>query len=137
MTDSTVDINTQAQETLAGLIMGRTPERLGEVFAENVVDHDPAPDQAPGSAGIVAFWTGMLTAFPDLELTPEVLSAEGDHVTVVLTITGTNTGEFEGAAPTGKSISVRGIQIARFEDGKIVERWGSTDQAGLAAQLAG
>lgn len=136
MTDSTVDINTRAQESLAGLIKGRTPERLGEVFAENVVDHDPAPGQAAGSAGIVQFWSGMLTAFPDLQLTPEVLSAEGDNVTVVLTITGTNTGEFDGAAPTGKSISVRGIQVARFEDGMIVERWGSTDEVGLKAQLA-
>ena len=41
----------------------------------------------------------------------------------------------QGVAPTGKRIEVRGVQIGRFENGKIVERWGSTDGAGIMQQL--
>jgi hypothetical protein len=30
---------------------------------------------------------------------------------------------------------VRGLQIGRFENGQIVERWGSTDQLGILQQI--
>ena len=38
-------------------------------------------------------------------------------------------------APTGKRISARGMQIARSENGQIVERWGSSDELGILKQL--
>ena len=37
--------------------------------------------------------------------------------------------------PTGQRIEARGMQIGRFENGKIVERWGSTDELGIMRQL--
>ena len=48
---------------------------------------------------------------------------------------GTRRGEFAGIAPTGRHITARGMQIARFEDGKIVERWGSPDELGILLKL--
>lgn len=50
-------------------------------------------------------------------------------------LTGTHQGEFEGVAATGRRVEVRGLQLGRFEDGQIVERWGATDMAGLLSQL--
>lgn len=50
-------------------------------------------------------------------------------------IHGTHNGDFLGIAPTGKTVEARGMQIARYEDGKIVERWGSSDELGLVKQL--
>ena len=44
-------------------------------------------------------------------------------------------GNFHGVAPTGKKIKARGMQIARFEDGRIAERWGSSDELGIFKQL--
>jgi predicted ester cyclase len=32
-------------------------------------------------------------------------------------------------------MAVRGMQISRFENGKLVERWGSSDQQGMLEQL--
>ena len=52
------------------------------------------------------------------------------------TLTGTHQGPFQGHEPTGKSIKVRGVQISKFAEGKMVERWGSTDEAGIASQLS-
>lgn len=127
--------NMQAQEKLGQLIADREVDRFGEVFAEDVVDHDPAPAQAPGVRGIQDFWVQFLAGFPDAALNTEALVADDEHVTVVLTITGTHDGEFQGIEPTGTRIAVRGIQVARFENGLIVERWGSTDEAGLLKQL--
>ncbi|MET3450530.1 ester cyclase [Curtobacterium sp. 1544] len=131
----TTDANQAAQERLGGIIGDRAFDRFGEVWAEDVVDHDPAPDQAPGLTGIVDFWRAFTTAFPDLELTPDPLVVTDDFVTAVFTIRGTHTGPFQGHEPSGRSFEVRGIQVSKFRDGKIVERWGATDEQGLAQQL--
>ncbi len=93
------DVNQAAQERLGGIISDRAFDRFGEVWAEDVVDHDPAPDQAPGLTGIVDFWRAFTTAFPDLELVPDPVIVTDDHVTAVFTIRGTHTGPFQGTSP--------------------------------------
>jgi len=51
------------------------------------------------------------------------------------TLTGTHEGEFQGIAATGRKVEVRGVQIGRFENAQIVERWGSTDELAIMSQL--
>ena len=106
-----------------------------EVVAAGCVDNDPAPGQGPGPEGFKTFFTAMRTAFPDLKVEPRTMVAEGDQVAFAYTITGTHDGDFNGIAPTGKAIEVRGMQIGRFEDGKMVERWGSSDELGILKQI--
>ena len=48
---------------------------------------------------------------------------------------GQHKGDFHGVAPTNRRIEARGVQVARFVDGQIVERWGSTDELGILTQL--
>lgn len=128
--------NVATQQRLGEILTAREIDRLGEGFHADVVDHDPAPDAAPGIEGIKAFWTDFFTAFPDADLTVETLVADDENVTAVFTISGTHTGPFQGNEPTGKSFTVRGIQVGRFDDdGLLVERWGATDEAGLQQQL--
>jgi hypothetical protein len=38
-------------------------------------------------------------------------------------------------APRGRSFKVAALQLARFENGRCVERWGSTDELGMMKQL--
>ena len=40
-----------------------------------------------------------------------------------------------GVAPTGKTVSLPGINIFRLRDGRIVERWGRLDDLGFLRQL--
>jgi predicted ester cyclase len=40
-----------------------------------------------------------------------------------------------GISATGKRIQVRGIDIDRLEDGKIVEHWSEASMLGVAEQL--
>lgn len=126
--------NAATQEKLAGAAMSGEFDVFDEVFASNVVDRDPAPDQGPGPDGFKAFFSTMRTAFPDLHIEVEHEVADDDNIAIAYTLTGTHRGEFMGIAPTGNKISVRGMQIARFEDGMIVERWGSSDEVGLLSQ---
>lgn len=128
--------NVATQERLGEILTARAIDRLGEGFHANVVDHDPAPDASPGLAGIKEFWTDFFTAFPDADLQVETLVADDSQVTAVFTISATHTGPFQGHDATGKTFTVRGIQVGRFDDdGLLVERWGSTDEAGLMKQL--
>lgn len=127
--------NIKVQMVGGSIAESRDWDRLGEVFARDFIDHDPGQGQAAGLDGIKAYWRDLTTAFPDFTLAPEVLSADDEYVTLVYKLSGTHTGEFLGHAPTGKKFSIRGLQTAKYAAGRIVERWGSSDQLGLVQQL--
>lgn len=127
--------NIAAQEALAENVNAGNIDVAVQSFAENAVDHDPAPGQGPGREGFKAFFTELIAAFPDAKLEPAQMVADDEHIAVAYTLTGTHRGDFDGIAPTGKSIEVRGLQIGRFEAGEIVERWGSSDELGILKQL--
>ncbi len=129
------DDNIAAQEHLAENINAGNVEVAVETFAEDAVDHDPAPGQGAGRNGFKAFFTELRTAFPDAHIDPAHVVADDEHVAIAYTLTGTHKGDFNGLAATGKTIAVRGVQIGRFENGKIVERWGSSDELGILKQL--
>jgi predicted ester cyclase len=40
-----------------------------------------------------------------------------------------------GEAPTGRNVVLRGVNIFRITNAKIVERWGRLDDLGLMQQL--
>lgn len=58
-----------------------------------------------------------------------------ENVVVSYTLSGTHQGTFQVVPATGKHVSVREMQIGRFEAGKIVERWGATDELRILRQL--
>jgi predicted ester cyclase len=79
-------------------------------------------------------------AFPDgrLEIDQEI--AEGDLVALVVTSSGTHTGEvlhMPGGpiAPTGRHVSWQSVRIYRIADGKIVEHWAVRDDLKLLQQI--
>jgi predicted ester cyclase len=63
------------------------------------------------------------------------LIAEDDLVAEVFTASGTHRGEMMGVAPTGREVSLRGINVFRVRDGRITERWGRLDDLGFLQQL--
>ena len=127
--------NIAAQEHLAENVNAGDIDAAMQSFAPNAVDHDPAPGQPAGRDGFKAFFTELTSAFPDAHIEPAHLVADDDNVAVAYTLTGTHRGEFQGIEPTGKKIDVRGLQIGRFENGQIVERWGASDELGILQQL--
>lgn len=106
-----------------------------DLMTSDVKDHDPAPDQGSGVEGFIDFFMKFREAFPDLEIAVDQMVADDENVAIAYTVTGTHKGNFHGVAPTGKKIKARGLQIARFEDGRIAERWGSSDELGIFKQL--
>lgn len=106
-----------------------------EIVAPNFVDNDPAPDQEPGPDGLIMFHETLRAAFPDLSVAVEQMVADDDNVSIAYTITGTHDGPFMGIPPTGRPVKARGMQIARFQNGQMVERWGSSDVLGILQQI--
>ncbi len=104
-------------------------------MALSILDHDPAPDQGPGPEGFVKFFTKFRGAFPHLAVAVEHQVIDDDNIAFAYTVTGTHKGDFMGVPATGKRIKARGMQIARFENGKMVERWGSSDELGILKQI--
>jgi steroid delta-isomerase-like uncharacterized protein len=127
--------NIAAQERFAEGVNSGNFDVFDEVVAPDVVDHDPAPEQGPGPEGFKEMFRTMRSAFPDLEVTPEHMTVTEDDVALAYTVTGTHEGEFLGVAPTGRKITARGVQIGRFENGRLAERWGSSDQLAILQQL--
>lgn len=131
----TRDQNIASQQAFGEAVNAGDFEALDELVLPDAVDHDPAPGQVPGPKGYAAFFGELRTAFPDMAIEVEKLVADDDSVAFAYTLTGTQTGEFRGHAPTDKPVKVRGMQISTFVDGKLAERWGSSDELGILTQL--
>lgn len=80
-------------------------------------------------------WSGLRSAFPDIHITIHDTIEQGEKVAARWTATMTHKGEFLGFAPTGRSATITGISLQRWENGKIMEGWDNWDQLGLLVQL--
>ena len=79
--------------------------------------------------------TGGHAGFPDYSMTTFDMIAEGDKVMSIAKRTGTQTGEFVGIPPTGKSVTIYRFWLYKIENGKIAEMWGMDDTLGQFQQL--
>lgn len=127
--------NITAQQRFGDAVNSGSLDVFHEVMAPGVVDHDPAPDQGPGPEGFIQFFETFREAFPDLNVEVDQMVADDDNVAIAYTITGTQQSDFLGVPATDRRVRARGVQIARFENGRIVERWGSSDQLGILRQI--
>ena len=110
-------------------------DALDAIVAENIISHNALPGLPPGLEGGKMAHRVFIESFPDGQTHTEDLIAEGDKVVERYIFTGTNTGAFMGAPPTGKKVQIESMSIYRFANGKIVEHWGENDSMGLMAQL--
>ena len=74
-------------------------------------------------------------AVPDSRHTIETQVIEGDMIASVLTVTGTQSGPFFGAAPTGKQVSYTVLMVDRIRDGLIVQHWALPDILSIFRQI--
>ena len=105
-----------------------------ELLAPDYVAHFPGAPAADrdGHKGMVEMFAA---AFPDWRESIQDVIAEGDKVVIRVTAGGTHEGEFQGIAPTGRTVTITGMGIGRIEDGRIAESWWEFDAIGLMQQL--
>ena len=110
-------------------------EIIDELFAPSYSFKSPLGFEVKGAEGFKEVLAMMRSAFPDMNITVDDMLAADEKVVTRFTITGTFTNEMMGIAPTGKSLSVSGIVITRWENGQEVEAWESIDTLGWYQQL--
>lgn len=110
-------------------------ERADQFFAATYVHHDPASPQVRDRAGLQEAVRTFRAGCPDLHITTDELVAEGDKVLKRWTYHATHTGNLSGLPPTGKRITMSGLELFRLADGQIVESWLGYDNLSLMQQL--
>jgi len=127
--------NIEAQTKFGEAINSGNLEIINDLVAPDAIENDPAPGQVKGPQGYIDFFTKLRAAFSDMKIEVETLVADDDNVAFAYTLTGTHNGDFNGIPATGNKIKARGLQISKFKDGKMVERWGSSDELGILKQI--
>lgn len=108
---------------------------VAQVIAPNWVNHDGSAPPLQGPEGFKRLTMGFRSAFSDVHLEIEDMLAEGDKVAARWRFRATNTGSFQGMAPTGKAVDVTATGIFRIVDGKVTDNWVNLDFLGLLQQL--
>ena len=83
--------------------------------------------QIVGIEGAKQHILGVRQTYPDLHLTIEQQIAEGDWVVTRITARGTHQGSWLGMKPTGKKVTITGVNIEKVIDGRIVEHGGAAN----------
>jgi len=105
-----------------------------EVAPSAFEDQDPI-NPTDDFMGVKESMLITLRAFPDMKLTIHDIFEAGDKVVARFSYTGTHKGEFLGIKPTNKKITVKGIDIIRFADGKAVQHWGEINGFSILQQM--
>lgn len=108
---------------------------LDQLIGASYVEHNPVANQAAGAAGVRDRIRDLRKAFPDLRFVLDELVGEGEVVAARYHWQGTHKGTFLGIAPTGRRLSVRGMDFYRLEDGRVIEHWDVVDEFGMLSQL--
>jgi len=122
---------------MVDMINQKKLSQLAEFTHHDFKRHDlagalPEVSGADGPANLVQL---VLRAIPDIHYEIVQVIAKNDRGAAHLRGTGTHRGEFLGVAGTGKRIEWNGINIYRFEDGKVIETWQLLDVWGLMRQM--
>jgi steroid delta-isomerase-like uncharacterized protein len=107
-----------------------------EVFHTDYIRHDLRPSDAlPGPEGQARIAADFRRAFPDLRFSVDLLLGEDDLVAARWTASGTHAGSWGVVAPTGRRVTFSGVNVFRFQAGKVAEIWNHRDDLGLMTQV--
>jgi predicted ester cyclase len=109
-------------------------EVLDELCHPGYVSHDPLSGDAD-LAGVKAYVRLMRACFPDLRTRILGLYADGDTVVTWWRMEGDLARRLLGVEPRGQHITLEGITLSQFEDGRLVEDFSQWDTLGYLRQL--
>ncbi len=116
------------------VVDGRDYSNLDSFVATDYVDHNAAEDSC-GPEVVRTHLEAIRMTLPDFTIRIEDVFAEDDYVITRVTGRGTHLGEWMSIKPTGREVRLRGINIDRIENGRIVEHWGEADTVGMLVQM--
>ncbi|MGA9400707.1 ester cyclase [Haladaptatus sp.] len=119
-----------------GVWNGENPDIATKLVHPEYVIHDrDLAEELRGPELYTALADSTREIFPDMSFTVEDSFAVEDKVAVRWTMVGTQDGAMVGIEPTGTEVTLRAIEIDRFEDGRLIETWTQSDMLSLMEQL--
>jgi steroid delta-isomerase-like uncharacterized protein len=108
-----------------------------ELFAPEAVRREPTERVFEGPEALAEHILGVRTHYPDLIVTFEETIFDGEKMVVKWRFRGTEKGVYPGGdfTPSGNKVEFEGVDILRFEEGKIVEDSVYYDDLNVLQQL--
>jgi len=112
-------------------------DRLADVVADDFRRHSAATAGEPVRSleEFIALQQGFMATFPDQHVRLDHMIAEGDHVAIRATYTGTQSGPMGDFPASGNKVDGPFIAFFRIESGKIAELWVEWDNIDMLTQL--
>ena len=132
--------NKQIALSLLKAINARDLSLWSQHLAEDYTAEHPGVSMPLNKIRSMGYQQRFVTALPDIHLEALHVLAEGDHVLIHWTGSGTHAERLatltgETIPPTRRRVRVSGTLLTELRDGKIVHEWTYWDQLSLLAQL--
>jgi len=112
----------------------RDVEALKQFWTEETVERFP-DRTCRGAEEIAAYFEDAFAAIPDWNMEVVALVEQGEDVLVQWHLTGTHEGPLLGIEPTGKRLTIDGMDHFVVRDGKVVSNFVVFDQMQYARQI--
>jgi steroid delta-isomerase-like uncharacterized protein len=131
-------MNRQAIEKLVecwteAIAAGRLDD-FDAILAADVIDRSGAVPMS-GVESFKARTGAVRAAFADIEIMIDDLIVEGHAIAWRWTLNGTHVGPFAGVEPTGRRVTLRGVNFQRLKDDRVIEHWTMVDVFGAVRAL--
>ena len=110
-------------------------DMIDELFDPHYVLHVPGSPDLEGPEALKQMVAESLATLSEPVLTVDDMVAERNKVATRWTMTAIHSGDFMGVPPTDQRITMQGMIIDRFVDGKVVEGWDFFDMYGVMKQM--
>ena len=130
-TSSVEQENKETVRRLFAAFAAQDDAAMDELLAPGFVAHDMPPGCSPDAEGMKRSAALMHEGLQECHNTVEDMIAEGDKVVVRYTTRGVHGGDLFGVAPSGRTITLTGIEIYRLAEGRVQEFWGEYDASDL------
>ncbi|WP_321473573.1 ester cyclase [uncultured Paludibaculum sp.] len=108
-----------------------------ELLDANYEHYMPGVEQPTvGPAAYQQMVDTFVAGFPDVRFEVVEAFGEGSNVCLVWIARATHEGVFNGIPPTMRPVAIKGVAVARIENGRITRITSMFDNAGFAAQLS-
>ena len=129
----TAEANKETVRRLYAAFAALDLEGMNSLLTPGFRAHGMPPGCSPDAEGLKQSAVLLHAGLHECRNELEDLIAEGDRVAVRYTTRAVHGGTLFGIPPSGRRITVTGIEVYRLEDGKVAEMWGESDMGQLFA----
>ena len=126
--------NTELAQQVLDAINAHDIDALRTIWADDVVERFP-DKTCRGKDELSAYFADLFAAIPDFTMERVSAVEEGETVFLRWRLTGTHRGVFNGIEPTGKAITLDGMDEMTVRDGKMAANFVVFDQMEVGRQL--